>query len=525
LAKTPSSRNQLLVSYFEPTEKEREDGLKLPTQAHKSIANLVKEGYIKIILTTNFDRLIENALQDIGITPIVVSSTDAIKGIMPLQHTNNLIIKLHGDYKDTRIRNSENELENYEEELDSLLDRVFDEYGLIICGWSAEWDKALIDALTRCKNHRFQTYWTYRGEFGEYASKLIELRKAEKIEITDSDSFFKDIEEKVMAIEKFNEPHPLSAKTTVATLKTLLRDERQDINLHDMVMNLTDSTYTNLSINNFPLHTKENPFNADNFIERVRNYESYIDTLLNMIIAGCYWGDEKNSGLWVKSIQKISNPQREEKVNNNWLNLSYYTSQLLFYGAGLSSLFSNNYETLASLYNNINVRTGTEEIKLFYFIENTKYQPMGNDNAKILTKNDSLVAVSEYLCSHLRKYFRDYFTSDIDYQKSFDEFEYLHSLIVADEWSKKGAEQGLKESEFWGPVGLFAVRDYYEEEGQPQVKANISSRISQEQYNLGIGWPPLKVGFFEGSIDRFKTIKAGYDAGVHKHNPSISVVL
>jgi NAD-dependent SIR2 family protein deacetylase len=67
LTNTPAERMGLLRSYFEPTEEEREKGLKIPTPAHKTIAKLAKLGYIRIILTTNFDRLIERALEEEGV--------------------------------------------------------------------------------------------------------------------------------------------------------------------------------------------------------------------------------------------------------------------------------------------------------------------------------------------------------------------------------------------------------------------------------------------------------------------------
>jgi hypothetical protein len=41
VAKSPAERMQVLRDYFEPTEEERLQGLKLPTPAHRSIATLV----------------------------------------------------------------------------------------------------------------------------------------------------------------------------------------------------------------------------------------------------------------------------------------------------------------------------------------------------------------------------------------------------------------------------------------------------------------------------------------------------
>ncbi|MBL8236126.1 MAG: hypothetical protein JNM66_01810 [Bryobacterales bacterium] len=84
VAKSSAERMQLLRSYFEPKPEEREQGLKLPTAAHRAIAKLVADGFVRVILTTNFDRLIESALTEIGIQPMVVSTPDAAVGALLL---------------------------------------------------------------------------------------------------------------------------------------------------------------------------------------------------------------------------------------------------------------------------------------------------------------------------------------------------------------------------------------------------------------------------------------------------------
>jgi len=76
VAKLRSERQGLLRAYFEPTAEDREDGLKLPRDAHRAIAELVQGGYVRVIITTNFDRLIEPALEEIGIIPTVISTAD-----------------------------------------------------------------------------------------------------------------------------------------------------------------------------------------------------------------------------------------------------------------------------------------------------------------------------------------------------------------------------------------------------------------------------------------------------------------
>ena len=83
LAGSPSERSRLLRTYFEPSAEEREQGLKLPTAAHKAIAELVAAEYVRVIVTTNFDRLVEQALEAIGISPTVISTPDAVDGRPP----------------------------------------------------------------------------------------------------------------------------------------------------------------------------------------------------------------------------------------------------------------------------------------------------------------------------------------------------------------------------------------------------------------------------------------------------------
>ncbi|WP_423194643.1 SIR2 family protein [Cupriavidus sp. H18C2] len=96
---------------------------------------------MKVILTTNFDRLMENALREEGVEPVVVASVDALAGAVPLPHASCYLVKLRGDYKDARILNTDAELAAYPPEYDRLPDRVMDEYGFIVCGWSGECSK------------------------------------------------------------------------------------------------------------------------------------------------------------------------------------------------------------------------------------------------------------------------------------------------------------------------------------------------------------------------------------------------
>lgn len=100
---------------------------------------------------------------------------DSLKGAEPLIHSSCYLFKLHGDCKDSRIRNRTKELSQYPEEFDELLERIFDEFESIVCRWSAEWDKALSRAMVRSKSRRYSMYWTTRREPTPTAEPLAKL--------------------------------------------------------------------------------------------------------------------------------------------------------------------------------------------------------------------------------------------------------------------------------------------------------------------------------------------------------------
>lgn len=340
LAKTPAERQQLIRGYLEPTEKERADGLKVPTPAHMAIARLVAQGYIRVVITTNFDRLMEMALDSVGVVPTVISTEDQANGAMPLIHQRCCVFKVHGDYLDTRIRNTEAELKAYPEAFNQLLDRILDEFGLIVCGWSAAWDPALRQAIERSKSRRFSHYWAMRGEPTEDAQKLIEHRQGLHVNISDADSFFSKLAEQVEAISEVSRQNPVSVKLKVAMLKKYLADPVNRIRLDDLVngevtriLELTsapDSVFMT-----YPVPDKEV------FTRRVRAYEAACEGLIAMAAVGGYWAEEWHYPIWKKALVRLGCMPEEGYGHFHdgvLYRLKRYPATLLLYALGISAL-------------------------------------------------------------------------------------------------------------------------------------------------------------------------------------------
>jgi hypothetical protein len=501
LAKTSAERSRLLREYFEPTEEERERGVKLPTAAHRAIAELIKSGYVRVVMTTNFDRLLEQAIENVGIVPTVIASADAAQGALPLAHTPCTVIKLHGDYLDARIRNTEEELAAYPKALDRLLDRIFDEYGLIVCGWSADWDTALRGALERCRTHRFTTYWTVRNPKppSELAQRLIDLRRAEVVPIADADAFFRQLADHVASLEELNRPHPLSAKLAQATLKRYVVEDRHRIRLHELVIEELDRVYAELTgplQGGYGLLYHGTP-TQEALTERLSIYERLTETLRALFASGCYWGGDAQHDLWVTCLERLANLP-EQGGNQVWINLRRYPALLTLYAGGIAAVSANRYDTLAALLTRGRVKQHGRDDPLLLAVNSYDVLPI--ESAKLIPgKENHYLPFNDYLYENaaLWEPLAELLPMQERFAESFDRFEYLLGLVHVDLRLQQNSRP-------WGPTGCFMWR-------RSEQASDPVTMIAEEIAGTGDSWMPLQGGLFGGAIERVQTAKTSYD--------------
>jgi SIR2-like domain/Restriction endonuclease len=156
-------RQALLRSVIEPSADEIRAGLKIPGAAHHALAELVVRGYVRVIVTTNFDRLIEAALRMAGIEEQMLSGPGDLPGMIPLQHAACTVIKLHGDYQQANLINTDAELAEYDPQWLGLLRRVLAEYGLVTVGWSGQSDTALRREIVAAAGRRYGCFLGVQG--------------------------------------------------------------------------------------------------------------------------------------------------------------------------------------------------------------------------------------------------------------------------------------------------------------------------------------------------------------------------
>lgn len=495
VAQTPAERRELLRGYFEPTPEEREQGVKTPSAAHEAIAELVARGYVRVIVTTNFDRLVEQALEAQGVTPTVISTADQANGAPPLVHSDCTVVKVNGDYLDERIRNTPEELAEYPEEIDRLLDRILDEFGLVVCGWSADWDVALRSAIERCPSRRYSTYWTRYGELTEAAERLIEHRDASTIEIEGGDEFFSDLVGKVIGLEERAKQHPASVEAAVGTTKRYLSEERHRIRLHDLVMGEANKIHERLSSD---AEVSKAGFEGDALLETVRRFEDYAEILQHVFAVGCYWGTAHHRDTWIKGLQRVANPdgQRGPKTEN----ILRYPALLLSYAGGIAALAAGEYGTFGTLLTEPELQgNGSSHEREPLILEvHTLDGPLSVDTAKRLPgMEDKKVPLSEWLFDVVREPLRRVVPDDARYELLFDWYEYLAALVYVD---VRYADDLSRRT--WGPAGRFAYKWRY---GQRL------DDIREEAEAAGTDWPPLAAGLFEGKLERFLEVKEAFD--------------
>jgi hypothetical protein len=235
LAQTPAGRNALVRSYIDPTPDELDNGLKAPTKAHRAIARMVRKGLIRVILTLNFDDLLERALRDEGVTPVVITRAEDIAAKPPYVHNTCTLFKLHGHYTDFTTLNTGSELEAYAASTSNLLKRVLEDFGLITCGWSGQWDTALIEAV-KDSHSPYQVYFTNPGAPGEKAQSMIAARNGIQIKIKSADSVFEELEDISEAIEMLKAQSPQTLDLAIALTKRYLSEPKFRLMHRDMIL-------------------------------------------------------------------------------------------------------------------------------------------------------------------------------------------------------------------------------------------------------------------------------------------------
>lgn len=433
LAPGPGDRRNLLEPFFVPSEEDRAAGKKIPTAGHRAIASLVADGYVKVIVTTNFDRLLEIALSEAGVQPQVIDSAGAARGALPLHHAAATVVKVHGDYLSPNFKNTVDELATYETEIDALLDEIFDRYGLIICGWSGDWDKALRDAILRIPSRRYATYWCHVGPLGEQAQRVAAEREAIELEIAGADSLFEGLRTKIQLLEEMGESGPITTSLAIAELKRYLPEPTNRIRLHDFMAGETRLTLEAIGLDQFPVDSGLSPQPSPvTVVERMTQYEARMVRPLHLLATGGYFGDVGQQSHWERMLLAIDNRPVSYSGWSTWASLQRYPTVLAAYVIGLAGIAQKSPLTFLRLSSMSRKHEFSEEVDPLVdrfvpesVVDDAGFQMLIRVN-QVQTK---MTTFSDRVHGAVMPVVRDFFHSDAEFDEAFDALEYLIGLI------------------------------------------------------------------------------------------------
>lgn len=432
LAPLPAARQGLLTEFFEPNDEEREEGLKQPSGAHQAVAELVKRGLVRVVITTNFDRLMERALEAIGISPQVISRPEATNGMAPLAHSPATVIKLHGDYKDLGSRNTPDELSNYPSEWNHVLAQVFDEYGLVISGWSAEWDHALVAALENTPNRRYPLYWDSRSSKGENAKKLLIARAGTTVPAASADHLFSELVGSIEALDKLASP-PLSTAMAVARLKRYLPDPVRRIDLHDLVMRSTDEVVAHIADQSASVSGQV----TYELLEGI--YEGHFRAMgqLAALLQTGVWHDPDgvHDRLWADVMQKLVDAGTAPLSGwNEYLEKGRrFPAFIALAVIGVTAIQRGREDLLIQLAMNVEGRkyhNSTEHVPAAQILHYLRLSEEDLINSLPRWEGTRwMYPISHLFMEEVRSYFPDMFSNDEDFKRAYRGFEYRLGLI------------------------------------------------------------------------------------------------
>lgn len=142
-----------------------------PSYGHIALATLMRAQLSRLVWTTNFDPLIADACAKVYdgtgyLTTVALDAPDLAKQCIDDERWP-IEIKLHGDFRSRRLKNTPDELRLQDERLRQILVDSCRRLGLVVVGYSGR-DSSVMDALQEALNQKGAfpagLFWLHRGE-------------------------------------------------------------------------------------------------------------------------------------------------------------------------------------------------------------------------------------------------------------------------------------------------------------------------------------------------------------------------
>jgi len=451
VAKSDNDREAILRHYFEPDDGQGKPLEFEPTSAHKTIARLVRDGIISMIITTNFDPLIEDAVkQETGKTPVVITHESDLR-LMEVAGDQCRIVMVNGRYPTTFLRITPEDLITYDENISDYLNRIFSEYGLVICGWSGKHDTGLVKILTSERTRRFAIFWCTRESPETIPEEIRSKLNLSTIGIISANEFFESLESRIDIFRRHDRITPLSAESAIKKAKDAFRDPRPEMVLSDLLHDETDRIILEVNRSDF---VPQGPIDGKTcFKNRLEEVERISAPLVAMVATISYYDNGTYSDLITETIDRLINLQAVEpsflhdgqrisgtygtKLNEYLSKLRLYPALLVIYASGITAVHKGNFNSLSAILEKPRERKYDPDLlfawKYFPYIEDVNFwSVLWTSEQWILDFCLERFGVREdpisYPAKVIHNIIKPLIPSEIYFDSAFDVFEYLSGL-------------------------------------------------------------------------------------------------
>ena len=287
-------------------------------------------------------------------------------------------------------------------------------------------------------------------------------------------------------LQEDNTPKPLSAEQASANVKEYLSEDRYRIQLSDFIGGVADTLSQQIVSEEFPVSLAAQ-LSEEGIRQRMERFCEISQVAQAVILVGCYFGTKTHEKLWVDLLQRVANPPGEKAGNVVLLNLQHFPALVLLYAGGIAAIAGENFETLLALLSKPKIYDRREQPQSV-LTALSHHRVVETDLLNKIFGQRRYTPMSDHLCTLLRQPLRSLLPDDRQYQKCFDRFEYMKSLLSAD---VTGGAQA---------IGSFGWRWRYDEQ-------DTMKEMAEEELSLAMNWPPYKAGWFQASRERFTSAK------------------
>ncbi len=325
-------RREYLAGFFENAE---------PGPTHESLAQLAVDGLVRVFITTNFDRLLEHALQTRGIEPVVIASDADLAAAMPREHAPCVVLKPHGDYLRETIRNTPEELAQLEPAITIELGEVFARYGVVVLGYSGT-DEAIAETLRR-RNSRYGVWWVARGDLVPATSDLVNAIGGRLIRRDSAADFLADLRHRLSVFAEH--PSGMTPGTTHDAALGLIRDG-DEVGLAELLRRERNAYQEHLQRNRSAALAR--PGNLASVTETWTSLRPGVERFLAVLLPLALYRPE----MFFAEVKRITRALEGGPLLgglSTWLEVPQYAATWLGYVCGALLVNLDQYEVLGAL--------------------------------------------------------------------------------------------------------------------------------------------------------------------------------